>query len=204
MEEFNRICKESIDFHFPTLEMQLQSISKHLPTIAQQRSNTPPPPPKFEDEAPKVIAKTYDPTSLRVGDIYITRHSNLAEIHIMFHLVTPDEASSHDLPSRHPILSGLRNVVNIAFECDIHCLTIPLLLVNQIQPDMTVNWCIRRAELILKCIKGFILESSHFSGFTPRTIQFLVPREVSKEMFEQFCSMIPNIFRVSNSMNLQV
>lgn len=60
---------------------------------------------------------------------------------------------------------------------------------------MTVNWCLRRAELIFKCVKGrrvqirwqswywlcmprlgYMIECSTWAGNEPMTIQFLVPR----------------------------
>jgi hypothetical protein len=36
-------------------------------------------------------------------------------------------------------------------------LTIPLLLVETLTPEMDVKWQLRRAETILKCIKGTLL-----------------------------------------------
>ena len=62
--------------------------------------------------------------------------------------------------------------------------------------EMTVNWCLRRAELIFKCVKGlhsqhslntqtvatcfhytgYMIECSTWAGNEPITIQFLVPQ----------------------------
>ena len=197
-EEFNRICNQSIDFHFPSLDMQLQSTLELLPGISQHRILTP----TFETPTKKPTAPI-DPRTLHDGDTYITRHSNLSEVHAIFHLVTNDDVGSIDLPSRHSVIAGLRNVLNLAFQYDIYVLSVPLLLVNQMQPDMTVAWCVRRAEVVLKCFKGFMLENSHLASNYPRTIQFLVPAEISREMFEQFSAMIPAVFRVSNSMTIK-
>lgn len=198
IEEFYKICGQSIDFHFPALDLQLQNVVELLPLISEQRIPTP----SFDSPVIKASSQT-DPKSLHEGDTYITRHSNLSEVHVIFHLVSSDEVASIDLPSRHPVITGLRNVLNLAFQHDVYVLSVPLLLVNQMQPEMTVNWCVKRAELVLKCFKGFMLENSHLASNYPRTIQFLVPAEISREMFEHFSAMIPTVFRVSTSMTIK-
>ena len=177
--------------------MQLQNVVELLPGISEHRIPTP----TFDMPAKKTAV--IDSRTLHEGDTYITRHSNLSEVHAIFHLVTGDDVASIDLPSRHSVIAGLRNVLHLAFQYDIYVLSVPLLLVNQIQPDMTVAWCVRRAEMVLKCFKGFMLENSHLASNYPRTIQFLVPSEISREMFEQFSAMIPAVFRVSTSMTIK-
>lgn len=47
---------------------------------------------------------------------------------------------------------------------------------------MTVPWCQKRAELVLKCVKGFMIESVSLGGSELKTIQFLVPK-VSVESY---------------------
>ena len=71
----------------------------------------------------------------------------------MFHLVSDDSVRSADLNSRHPVLLGLRHILRTAVVSDITTLTIPLLLVHELSEEMTVPWCLRRAELVFKCVK---------------------------------------------------
>ena len=42
--------------------------------------------------------------------------------------------------------------------------------------EMTIPWCMRRAELVFKCVKGFMMELATWGGTESRTIQFLVPK----------------------------
>jgi len=42
--------------------------------------------------------------------------------------------------------------------------------------DMTMQWCLKRAELVFKCIKGFVMELALWTGQEAFTIQFLVPK----------------------------
>ena len=52
-------------------------------------------------------------SSLRNGDFYVTRHSNLCEIHVLFHMVADmDSVMSSSINSRHPVVMGLRNTDN--------------------------------------------------------------------------------------------
>lgn len=62
-----------------------------------------------------------------MGSFYLTRHSNLSEVHTVFHLVTDDSLSS-DINSRHAVILGLRNILKACFKYDVVTLSIPLLL----------------------------------------------------------------------------
>ena len=88
------------------------------------------------------------------GDFYVTRHSNLAEAQVVFHLIVDDTVKSASLNSRNPCIVGLRHVLHTAVRYNITTLTIPLLLFHEMTEEMTVNWCVKRAELVLKCVKG--------------------------------------------------
>lgn len=72
--------------------------------------------------------------------------------------------SSDEINSRHPVILGLRNILKTACRHDITQLTIPSLLRHEMSEDMTVPWCVRRAELVFKCAKGFMIESASWGG----------------------------------------
>lgn len=65
---------------------------------------------------------------MQTGDVFITKHSNLAQVHVIFHMVSDDSILSKDINSRHPVLLGLRNILKTACSHDVTSLTIPLLL----------------------------------------------------------------------------
>jgi hypothetical protein len=67
---------------------------------------------------------------------------------------------------------------------------------------MTIQWCLKRAELVFKCVKGFLLENPLWGNGDSRTIQFLIPQGVSQDLFEEICEMVPKIFRVSTARKL--
>lgn len=83
-----------------------------------------------------------------VGEFYITRHSNLSEVHIVFHLCVDDNVRSGNLTARDPAIMGLRNILKVCCTHDITTITIPLLLVH----DMS-----EVREDLLGCVPNYSL-----------------------------------------------
>ena len=63
---------------------------------------------------------------------------------------------------------------------------------------MTVAWCMKRAELVFKCIKGFMMEMGGWGGTEIKTLQFLLPHDIDNDVFIKLTGMLSSIFRVSN------
>lgn len=179
--EFSQLCSSLNEFHFDTFNKQIKQIQEQVMPVYAGRHN------------------------LELGDCYITRHSNLANAHVVFHLVTDDSLKNGEVNSRHPMLASLRNILRVAHMYDIKTISIPLLLVDEMDEEiLTVNWCLKRAELVLKCVKGFLIEMASLStGVEQGTIQFLVPKGISEELFTSLASLIPEVFRLANSVNLK-
>uniref|UniRef100_S4NL30 Uncharacterized protein n=4 Tax=Pararge aegeria TaxID=116150 RepID=S4NL30_9NEOP len=62
---------------------------------------------------------------------------------------------------------------------------------------MTAAWCMRRAELVLKCVKGFVLEASGGGGADLRTLCATLPPDIRPALFSSLAALLPTIFRVS-------
>uniref|UniRef100_A0A3P8YAG8 CL004 protein n=1 Tax=Esox lucius TaxID=8010 RepID=A0A3P8YAG8_ESOLU len=143
-----------------------------------------------------------NPSNILPGEFYISRHSNLSEVHIVFHLCVDDNVRSGNITARDPAIMGLRNILKVCCTHDITTITLPLLLVHDMSEEMTIPWCLKRAELVFKCVKGFMMEMASWDGGISRTVQFLVPQSISEEMFYQLSNMLPQIFRVSSTLTL--
>ncbi|XP_064618656.1 protein C12orf4 homolog [Lineus longissimus] len=201
--EFAKVCEQSSDFHFPDLEQQFQRIEQNVIKGNEWRTQQ-----KLLEEGDKISIKSSGSsgsqpredktTKMSVGDFYITRHSNLSDVHVAFHLVTDETLNSPEISSRHPVILGIRNILKMCFRYDIFTISIPLLLTHDMSEEMTMQWCNRRAELVFKCVKGFMMEMATWGGSDSRTIQFIVPRGCSDKMFAEFSTMLPSIFRTSN------
>ena len=92
----------------------------------------------------------------------------------------------------------MRNVLKTACLNDVTSLTLPLLLGHKMTEKMTIAWCMKRAELVFKCIKGFMMEMGGWGGTEIKTLQFLLPLDIDPDVFAKLTSMLSSIFRVSN------
>ncbi|XP_015100442.1 ferry endosomal RAB5 effector complex subunit 3 isoform X2 [Vicugna pacos] len=204
--DFATVCQECTDFHFPRIEEQLEVVQQVVLYARTQRRS------KLKDAhdsgnrngGSDDKTKNADRNYLNVlpGEFYITRHSNLSEIHVAFHLCVDDNVKSGNITARDPAIMGLRNILKVCCTHDVTTISIPLLLVHDMSEEMTIPWCLRRAELVFKCVKGFMMEMASWDGGVSRTVQFLVPQSISEEMFYQLSNMLPQIFRVSSTLTL--
>ncbi|XP_070299264.1 FERRY endosomal RAB5 effector complex subunit 3-like [Salvelinus sp. IW2-2015] len=203
--DFATVSKECTDFHFPRLEEQLEVVQQVVLYARSQTSKH-----KDQPEVPRNGSSCEDKnqnveknsSNILPGEFYISRHSNLSEVHIVFHLCVDDNVRSGNITAREPAIMGLRNILKVCCTHDVTTITIPLLLVHDMSEEMTIPWCLRRAELVFKCVKGFMMEMASWDGGISRTVQFLVPQSISEEMFYQLSNMLPQIFRVSSTLTL--
>uniref|UniRef100_W5NIX9 FERRY endosomal RAB5 effector complex subunit 3 n=1 Tax=Lepisosteus oculatus TaxID=7918 RepID=W5NIX9_LEPOC len=204
--DFATVSKECTDFHFPRLEEQLEVFQQVVLYARAQRNSKLREQPEYlsrngtcEDKSKNLER---NPSNILPGEFYISRHSNLSEVHIVFHLCVDDNVRSGNITARDPAIMGLRNILKVCCTHDITTITIPLLLVHDMSEEMTIPWCLKRAELVFKCVKGFMMEMASWDGGISRTVQFLVPQSISEEMFYQLSNMLPQIFRVSSTLTL--
>ncbi|EDV19197.1 uncharacterized protein TRIADDRAFT_2109, partial [Trichoplax adhaerens] len=200
--EFAMICEESSEFHFLSHPEQLHHIRRSIQKSQSTRAKRQDSEDNDIDSLEIFWDEDDDSVVLALGDFYSTHHSNLSDIHVVYHLVVNDDVKSDRLPNRHPILTGLRNALNTAASNDVTTITIPLLLVNEMTEEMTISWCVKRAELIFKCVKGFMMENEMWSNNQACIVQFLIPKGISEEMFNTFTGMLPGIFRMAAALNL--
>ncbi|XP_077424146.1 ferry endosomal RAB5 effector complex subunit 3 isoform X2 [Vanacampus margaritifer] len=202
--DFATVSKECTDFHFPWLEEQLEEVQQVVLYARAQRSSKqkeqPEIPRNGSDDKCKNVER--NPSNILPGEFYVSRHSNLSEVHVVFHLCVDDNVRSGNITARDPAIMGLRNILKVCCTHDITTITVPLLLVHDMSEEMTIPWCLKRAELVFKCVKGFMMEMASWDGGISRTVQFLVPRSISEEMFYQLSNMLPQIFRVSSTLTL--
>ncbi|CAG9767997.1 unnamed protein product [Ceutorhynchus assimilis] len=183
-QDFQEICQRTTEFHFPHIEEQLDKISD----VALQYFKKP-----LLESSRNAHSELLQP-----GDFYLTRHSNLAQVHVIFHMVTDDSLRGSDINSRHPVVLGLRHILKTACSNDVTSLTIPLLLQYDMTEEMTINWCEKRAELVFKCVKGFMIEMASWGGSELKNLQFMLPEGISNGVFTSMTEMLPRIFKVCN------
>ncbi|KAJ3299844.1 hypothetical protein HK104_006581 [Borealophlyctis nickersoniae] len=184
-------CSRSTEFHFDDFETQLEQVEAELP----------------KNEAGETV--------LQEGDFFVTKHSNLPQINVVFHLIV-DESSQTELTGRSPIISGYRSILRAAHRWDVHSITLPLLLLPD-DPDTSMmsvaalsdNAIYKRAELVLKSTKGLIVEYSRLtkhagdsSGIEKhgRSLVFVLPKWLgpkAEEVFGAVGEKLAEVFRTS-------
>lgn len=199
MKHFAKICQQSgTEFHFPDLDKQLCLIQQSFERREHSKSTAS----SHQQQQQAGADVALRPITLNTGEIFITRHSNLAEVHVVFHLVVDDSVKLATINTRNPVIVGLRHALHTAVRHSITTISIPLLLFHEMTEEMTVSWCMKRAELILKCVKGFMMECTTWSGAESLNLQFMVPKGISEEMFQSFSHLLSGIFRVSTPLDL--
>lgn len=172
--DFYKLCMGASETHFQDFDEQLEHIREDIYHM-------------------KLGSNRRDANNINVGDVYVSRHSNLSETHVVFHIVVDDSIKSPEINSRHQVILGLRNILKMCYIYDIAHISIPLLLMHTMSEDITIQWCLRRAELVLKCVKGFMIEMSSLLSLNDnenKTIQFVVPKVSDSWWLNSFLLMI--------------
>ncbi|KAI6241487.1 Protein of unknown function DUF2362 family-containing protein [Aphelenchoides fujianensis] len=170
---FFRICENAPELHFPSLTEQLKNNAATVRQINQDRKESKPQQQSFD-------------------------HS----VQLVFHLVADKSLETGDITSRHPCINGLRNCVRLMPRNSIKTLSFPLFLVDDIKSNMTVPFCLNRAELIFKCFKGFLMEinsaNASSSGVAGKSdhynVNFVLPSKLNRTVFDSIVDNFRAIF----------
>ncbi|KAI6187959.1 hypothetical protein M3Y98_00302000 [Aphelenchoides besseyi] len=199
---FFRLCEHSVELHFDSLSEQLKNIAKTVHKMNCDRKNANPMQQTFDQ-----LNSVGDDELFKPGDVYITCHSNLSLAQIVFHLVADKSLETGDISSRHPCINGLRNCVRLVPRNAIQTLSFPLFLVDDMKANMTVQWCLNRAELVFKCMKGFLMEicssnanSTANVNLSAKTVHynvnFVLPAKLNDNVFDSVVDMFVNLFKM--------
>ncbi|CAG8466690.1 15619_t:CDS:10, partial [Funneliformis mosseae] len=174
-------CRESTEFHFKDVESQLEAIERD-----------------------------FGRSEVQEGDFFITKHSNLPLVHVVFHLVIEFESiTKSELTHKSRVMDGLRNILRTVDRFDIASMSLPfLLLPSKIDPfsDPTLdeNILYKRGELVLKCIRGFMIQNSRLPKRVSneqeqeaKTVSFLLSNNVCERQFHDFKGLLTRTFKTS-------
>lgn len=89
------------------------------------------------------------------GEFYISRHSNLSEVHVVFHLCVDDNVRSGNITARDPAIMGLRNILKVCCTHDVTTITVPLLLVHDMS-EVQITGCAVSCD----CIDDTVMHTS--------------------------------------------
>ncbi|VDL84926.1 unnamed protein product [Nippostrongylus brasiliensis] len=194
--EFARVCEQSTELHFEPLGKQLKGIVESVGYffLAVHAKWW-----REESERRKSAAsgdsstKAAHDTALEVGDVYCTRHSNLRDVQLVFHLVVDDALQSSDISSRHPCLNGIRNIIRLTVRLGITTIHIPLLLVEQASESGELQVC---GVCGGSAVGGGVTSVPHFN------IHLVLPSGLVDGVYQQISAMFPTIFHLVPSVSM--
>ncbi|CAI2164011.1 4357_t:CDS:10 [Funneliformis geosporum] len=174
-------CRESTEFHFKDVESQLEAIERD-----------------------------FGRSEVQEGDFFITKHSNLPLVHVVFHLVIEFESiTKSELTQKSRVMNGLRNILRTVDRFDIASMSLPFLLLPSkndpfSDPALDENILYKRSELVLKCIRGFMIQNSRLPKRVSneqeqeaKTVSFLLSNNASERQFHDFKGLLTRTFKTS-------
>lgn len=147
-------CAATHDFHFGSLRQQIAA---------------------WQDTAATTAAAAAAP--LAPGDVFTTKHSNLLDTHVVFHMVVDRDALDESATrTTSTALQGLWNVLSLASHYDVSELTVPVPLVpaqppSDCPPAAVLDWYQQQGDIVLNNIKEF-LSLYNPEGITHITLVF--------------------------------
>jgi len=119
----------------------------------------------------------------------VTQHSNLAHVHVVFHIAIEKK---NDAKTLNDLVLGLKNILDISSQYDIATLSLPVFFIDpSIKHLFSANHFKRRADTIIKTIRQFLMENTR-SEIPLRTIQLIHPP--FSEYFEDVREMLKLTF----------
>ncbi|EFP06792.1 hypothetical protein CRE_11261 [Caenorhabditis remanei] len=204
--DFFKICEQSTELHFDSLGEQLKKVAVANRSRNSWRAD------QIDDDNARLLSDGKPvpeppiPTSaLRqdstctIGDVYITKHSNLHKVQIVYHLVVDETLQSVEINSRHACLAGVRNIIRTAARYNTSTVHIPLLLIDRPDESTTIAWCLKRAEMVFKCVKGYLMEvcsGMDIESLPHYNVHFVLPSGLSPKIYSSISHMCTTIFQL--------
>jgi len=162
-QKLTAATQQSTDFHFETLQNQINDIKYRLHYNSEENANS---------ESVSTSKK------LGTGDFVVTRHSNLQIAQIVIHLII-DKKNSVEMILKG-VLRGLSNILKIAVQYDVKVLTLPSSLISaNLTHLFTENQILKHCESVFRTVKAFIVNSTKSLQDRIHTVQFILPSEKS-------------------------
>jgi hypothetical protein len=136
----------------------------------------------------------------------MTKHSNLPNIHVIFHLIYDD---SEELNGQSPEIVGYRSILKTAQNCKINHLKIPINLESHSNPQNIYSESpiidarfIKRSQVVLKQTKGILNEIARsktwpridFKSWEPATLVFDMHVYPSNMEFREIRDFLVELF----------
>ncbi|KAF2077034.1 hypothetical protein CYY_001666 [Polysphondylium violaceum] len=155
-----KYCNMSTELHFDPVDKQIEQVKQSLMNSGSNDSG---------------YSKT---PILHNGDFFITKHSNLSDVQVVFHLVVDSKhrtpLGDSLLPTTSDISKGLRNILLTASKYGIGKITIPIALTDsELDLNITNPQLVPRTVSVLSVTRASLTSLHEMTSI--KTIQFSLP-----------------------------
>lgn len=190
--DFFALTSLSTELHFETAQEQIDNVrSQVLPTPEEPTTSFSGSPSLSSSTGAKASTQKLQP-----GDFFVTTHSNLGKVQVVFHMVGERQNMGNSWPQ---LLAGLKNIMTVASHYDITTLSIPALLVEpEFRHLYSDGQGAKRAEEVVRAIRGFLVLNSA-SGISLKVIRLVCPPSQTPDAadtmyFDKVKSVVSTLF----------
>ncbi|KAM9988741.1 hypothetical protein ACTFIY_004772 [Dictyostelium cf. discoideum] len=167
-KKFIKYCNMSTELHFDSIDSQIHTFKQSLL--------------KEEEEKEEDNNNNNNNIKLSNGDFFITKHSNLSDVQVVFHLVIDSKnrtplGGDNQLPTTSDIAKGLRNILLTASKYGIGNITIPICLTeSELDLNVTNSNLLSRCVSVLSVTRASLTSLQEMTSI--KTVQFSLPPQL--------------------------
>ncbi|GAM29460.1 hypothetical protein SAMD00019534_126360, partial [Acytostelium subglobosum LB1] len=148
-KNFIQYCNMSTELHFDSVEQQIS-----------------------------ILKESVDTNHFKNGDFFITKHSNLSDVQVVFHLLADSKNRTPwgetPLSTSSDVARGLRNILLTASKYGIGCLTIPIALTeSEVDINVTNTALALRTSSVLSVVRASLTSLHEYTSI--KCLQFSLP-----------------------------
>ncbi|KAM9955468.1 hypothetical protein ACTFIW_010464 [Dictyostelium discoideum] len=166
-KKFIKYCNMSTELHFDSIDSQIHTFKQSL---------------LKEEEREEENNNNNNNIKLSNGDFFITKHSNLSDVQVVFHLVIDSKnrtplGGDNQLSTTSDIAKGLRNILLTASKYGIGNITIPICLTeSELDLNVTNSNLLSRCVSVLSVTRASLTSLQEMTSI--KTVQFSLPSQL--------------------------
>lgn len=194
-QDFFALTALSTELHFESAQDQIEAVRSQVlstPNNAAEELKSANPSSLFgSPSSPSPLSSStssMQAQKLQPGDFFVTTHSNLGKVQVVFHMVGERQNVANSWPQ---LLAGLKNILTVASHYDITTLSLPVLLVEpEFRHLYSDGQGIKRTEEVVRAIRSFLVLNSA-SGTSLKAIRLVCPPSQTTSHSQQSPSSPP-------------
>ncbi|KAK5581513.1 hypothetical protein RB653_001548 [Dictyostelium firmibasis] len=181
-KKFIKYCNMSTELHFDSIDSQIYTFKQSLLKEGLEKDNHDDNNNNNNNSEDGYNKQNLNNITLSNGDFFITKHSNLSDVQVVFHLVIDSKnrtplGSDNQLPTTSDVSKGLRNILLTASKYGIGNITIPICLTeSELDLNVTNSNLLSRCVSVLSVTRASLTSLQEMTSI--KTVQFSLPSQL--------------------------